>query len=268
VAPARTRSTERSGRRATPQRSAGAVALSVLGELILTIGILVLLFIGWQVFINNAISAANQTAGAAELSRSWQEEAPAAPTASPSPTQDDAPAEAEPGPPPVYAGVPAHAEAFATLIVPRFGEGWMRPIAEGVTLDDVLNVHGVGHYPETAMPGAIGNVALAGHRTGWGDTFIDIDKLDVGDPIFIETAEGWYRYEFRSHEYVLPTRVDVLAPVPRAPDVAPTDRILTLTSCNPLHSVSERIIAYSVFDRWYPRADGPPAEIAAMYEEA
>lgn len=245
--------------------------LEVLGELILTAGVLVLLFIGWQTFVNNAISAAQQTAGAEALSQSWQQQAAATPK--PTPTSTATPSatptpEGVTGPPPVYEVTPAHAQAFATLIVPRFGQSWMRPIAEGVTLEDVLNVHGVGHYPETPMPGALGNVALAGHRTGWGDAFIDIDKLDIGDSLYIETPEGWYRYEFRSREYVLPTAIDVLAPVPRAPELPATDRYLTLTSCNPLHSVSERIIAYSVYDRWYPRADGPPAEIAHLYGEA
>ena len=55
----------------------------------------------------------------------------------------------------------------------------------------------------------------------------------------------------------------MVAPVPQSDGATPTDRLLTMTSCNPLFSSAERIIAYSVFDRFYPRADGPPDEIAA-----
>jgi sortase A len=52
--------------------------------------------------------------------------------------------------------------------------------------------------------------------------------------------------------------------VPQVTDAAPTDRIITLTSCNPLYSASERVIAYGVYDTWYPRAGGPPAEISGV----
>ena len=51
--------------------------------------------------------------------------------------------------------------------------------------------------------------------------------------------------------------------MPQADGATATDRLMTMTSCNPLFSAAERIIAYSVFDRFYPRADGPPDEIAA-----
>ena len=77
------------------------------------------------------------------------------------------------------------------------------------------------------------------------------------------TADGWYAYVFRNLEYVRPTGVGVIAPVPQT-SASATDRIMTMTSCNPLFSAQERIIAYSVFDKFYPRAGGAPAEIAAI----
>jgi len=58
--------------------------------------------------------------------------------------------------------------------------------------------------------------------------------------------------------------VGVLDPVPQSPGVEPTDRIITLTSCNPVYTASERIIVYGVYDTWYPRAGGAPSEIAAI----
>jgi sortase A len=132
----------------------------------------------------------------------------------------------------------------------------------------VLNPIGIGHYPGTAMPGGVGNAAFAAHRTTWGAPFGPIADLRLGDSIYIETPEGWYLYKFRSLEYVLPTGVGVIEPVPQLPGVAPTERYITLTSCNPLYSAAERIVAYGVYETWYPRDQGAPEEIAAMYAQA
>ena len=116
------------------------------------------------------------------------------------------------------------------------------------------------------MPGEVGNFAIAAHRKAYGGGLENIHQLRVGDNMYVETEAGWYRYIFRSLEYVLPTGVGVLDPVPQAPGVTPTDRIITLTSCNPFWSTAERIIAYGVYDSWYPRAGGPPAEIAPLVQ--
>ena len=149
------------------------------------------------------------------------------------------------------------------MYVPRFGDGSQRRIAEGTGLD-VLNSSdlGVGHYPGTQMPGQVGNFAIASHRSAYGGGMHEIEQLQLGDAIYIQTKDGWYTYRFRDFEYVTPETVDVLAPVPHHPDLAPTDRIVTLTSCNPLYSTAERIIAYGVLESWQPSTAGPPAEIA------
>ena len=156
-----------------------------------------------------------------------------------------------------------NAQRFATLIVPRFGSSFYRPIAQGIGVSDVLNKAEVGHYPTSQMPGAVGNFAVASHRTSYGANFGHINDLQVGDHIFVETADGWYQYSFRNLQYVRPTGIGVLDPVPEQAGIQPTDRMMTLTSCNPLFSAAERIIAYGSFDKFFPRADGPPVEIAA-----
>ncbi|MCU1425479.1 MAG: sortase [Microbacteriaceae bacterium] len=235
-----------------------ATVTGVLGELLITAGVLVFLFVGWQVWLNDIVVAAEQTRAAAELAQQWESGA-------------EAPAEADAEPPaagaPVVLPEPDPGATFANLIVPRLGAEYRRPIAEG-TGHSVLSdrAAGVGHYVETQMPGAVGNFAIAAHRTTYGAPFHDVENLVVGDSIYVETADGWYRYVYRSTEYVRPAGVGVLAPVPQAGDVASTDRIITLTSCHPLFSAAERIISYGVFDTWYPRADGPPAEIAALVQ--
>lgn len=234
-----------------PRRRVSVVG--ILGEVFITAGVLVLMFLGWQVWLGNLIDGSAQKNDSVALSQSWNK------GERPVPVSNDRP---DPGPP-VVGTAPDNAVQFGNLIIPRFGADYIRPIREGIGVEDVLNV-GVGHYPNSAMPGAVGNAAFAAHRTGHGSPFFDIEKLQVGDSIYVETEAGWYRYVVRNLEYVLPTGVGVLAPVPQAAGVEPTDRIITLTSCNPVFTANERIILYGVYDTWYPRAGGAPAEIAAV----
>lgn len=253
--------------RARRRPSAGISIVGVLGEILITLGVLVLLFIGWYMWLNDIIVGSEQTQAATELQQEWAE-------------QDREERGEEGVPPPVVEGLsPDQApvmvepdrtnEAFATLIVPRFGADYARTVAQGVDLRDVLNSRrtGVGHYPGTGMPGELGNFAIAAHRNANGAPFGKLVDLRVGDHVYVETADGWYEYTFRGLEYVLPTEVDVIAAVPRAPQADPTERILTMTTCNPLFSTAERAIAYSVMTAWYPRAGGMPAELSDLASE-
>jgi sortase A len=240
-----------------PRRTRVSV-IGVLGELLVTGGVIVLLFLGWQLWFNNVVSSNQQASVADDLSAQW---ASAAPTGSPEPTQTPTQT-GDPGTPAVTATPDANA-AFANLIVPRLGADFKRPIAEGVGTSVLDSTRlGMGHYPQTQLPGQLGNFALASHRSAYGGAFHNIHQLVVGDSIWVETADGWYKYIYRSMEYVRASGVGVILPVPQNPGAAPTESIITLTTCNPFYSSSERIIAYGVFDSWYPRAGGPPAEIA------
>ena len=233
--------------------------VGVIGELLLTAGVLILLFLGWQLWWNDAIMAGQQSSAASERSSEWLEEARASADATPAPDP------ASYGDPVVDTSEYAEGDAFAVMYVPRFGEDSQRNIAEGYGLD-VLNSFdlGVGHYPETQRPGEVGNFAIAAHRSAYGGGMHEIEQLQLGDAIYIQTKDGWYTYRFRDFEYVTPETVDVLAPVPHHPDLTPTDRIVTLTSCNPLFSTAERIVAYGVLESWQPSAAGAPAEIAPI----
>lgn len=247
---------------ARPRARARISVVGVLGELLITLGVLVLLFIGWYVWLNDVIVGGEQTQAASELREEWAEQGreERGEAGEPPPVQQGldpslAPVPAEPG------GVN---EAFATLLVPRFGADYARTIAQGIDVREVLNSRrtGVGHYPGTQMPGELGNFAIAAHRNANGAPFGNLVDLRVGDRVYVETVDGWYEYAFRGLEYVLPTQVDVIAPVPRLPGAEPGERILTMTTCNPLFSTAERAIAYSVMTAWYPRAGGMPAELA------
>lgn len=236
--------------------------VGVLGEILITAGVVVMLFLGWYIWLDDIVSGTEQQAAAVEVQQQLQTEWERAEAVTERPSVDNGE--------PVVAEPAAAGEVFATLIVPRFGEDYVRPIAGGIDLRTVLNNRqiGIGHYLDTQMPGEMGNFAIAAHRTTYGAPFADIGELRVGDLIYVETADGWYEYAFRGLDYVWPTYVSVLNPVPRESDMAATDRVLTMTSCNPRFSSAERIIAYAVMENWYPRAGGPPAELSGLVEAA
>lgn len=249
------------GRRRVRRARRPVTVIGVIGELLITAGVLVFLFIGWQLWWNDLLMANAQSDAATKVSQGWiakdrESHDPVAPAADPVSYGD-----------PIVATAPAEAQPFAVLYVPRYGAGYHRTIAEGTGMD-VLNSTrlGVGHYPDTQMPGEVGNFAVAAHRSAYGGGMHLINELRLGDPIYVQTADGYYTYRFRDLQYVAPTSVEVIAPVPNAPGDRPTDRIITLTSCNPLYSVAERIIAYGVFESWQPTSAGPPAELAPIID--
>lgn len=246
------------GRRRAPRGTAAprrrVSGVGVLGELLITAGLLVLAFLGWQVWLGDIIVGGQMSAEAQEQSQAWgadYSDVPPSESGDPGLTQE----------PPVMAVV-GNAETFANLIIPRFGGDYYRPIAEGIGTRDVLNKGLIGRYPTTQMPGEVGNFALASHRSSGGGNFHDLHQLQVGDHIYVETVDGWYQYTFRNLEYVRPTGVGVLNPVPQTDGLEATERYITLTTCNPFFSTAERLIAYGVYDAFYPRAGGVPAEIA------
>ena len=245
--------------RSRPRRRVSVVG--VAGELLLPGGAVILLFLGWQLWWNDAIVAGQQSTAASQLSSQWSEQQAARGSAS---TPSERPVEPEqPIEPVVDTTVHENAEAFGVMYVPRFGDDSQRTIAEGIGLDVLNSVDlGVGHYPDTQAPGEVGNFAIASHRSAYGGGMHEIDQLQLGDAIYVQTKDGWYTYRFRDLEYVTPQTVEVLAPVPHHPDLTPTDRIITLTSCNPLYSTDERVIAYGVLESWQPAEAGAPAEIA------
>lgn len=239
----------------------------------MTAGAVVLLYVVWQLWLGDVIYGAQANAQGQDLSQSWAEQydggpspnpaiASATPTAAPTPSPS-ATAEARNEPvEPVILAEPADTEDFGVLHVPRFGADYAVPMAGGVTRAGTLDRQRIGHYPGTQMPGEVGNFAVAAHRTTYGAPFNRIAELRVGDALVVETAAGWYTYRFRNLEYVVPSAVEVLLPVPQDDAAPPGSRYMTMTSCSPLYSAAERIIAYSVFESFTPRADGAPDSIS------
>ena len=244
-------------------RRARVSVVGVLGELLITAGLLVLSFLGWHLWWNDMVMAGQQSTAAALISQTWIDDDVSNRDPAAAAVADSAGA-VDFGEP-VVAETVGESESFAVLYVPRFGADYNRSIAEGIGTD-VLNSSrsGIGHYPGTQMPGEVGNFALAAHRSANGGGMRLINELRLGDAISVQTADGYYTSRFRDLEYVAPTAVDVIAPVPHDAEAAPVDRFITLTSCNPLLSTAERIIAYGVLESWQPTSAGPPAEVAIV----
>jgi sortase A len=261
---------------AVPSRSSGvwaAAAARLLGELLLTAGGILVLFIAWQLWWTNVESAATQRAAVKDFARQFSSDAP--PPVGPQrnsaeaegrPAAPSSDTEGDYGPAP-HTPEPAVGATIGVLYIPRFGADYSRPVVQG-TGPAVLDSLGIGHYGGTSMPGEIGNFAVAGHRQTHGAVLDNIDALIPGDRIYIQTREGFYAYVFRNSQVVLPDRTDVLLPVPLQPAAIPTESYLTMTSCNPRFGSQERFVAYALLDKWRPAAAGPPSEIAAQVQRA
>jgi sortase (surface protein transpeptidase) len=220
----------------------------VLGELLVTGGLVVLLFVVYEVHVTDWLAGARQDELAEELRATW-----------------------EAGPAEVRPDVPG--DAVAVLHVPRLGEDYRRVVLEG-TSEDVL-AQGPGHYEGTALPGQRGNLAIAGHRVGKGSPFLELDLLRPGDPVVVETADSWFVYRVLGGEdggaptgipgrrIVAPTAVEVISPTPGAGPADPaTGAYLTLTTCHPRFSAEQRLVVHAALDgaalTKAQHPDGPP----------
>lgn len=122
-----------------------------------------------------------------------------------------------------------------------------------VTGSDVESLkRGPGHYPGTPLPGHEGNVAIAGHRTTYGQPFFNLDLLKKGDSIFLQTIEGKFEYAFERSFIVSPDDSSVLNNVPG-------ENLLTLTTCHPKYSAAKRLIVQA-------RLVGPATDVDFFFK--
>jgi sortase A len=210
----------------------------VIGELLITAGVIVLLFIVYQLVWTNLQADRIANGKADDLEETWQGNGP------------DGPEFVQPL---------RNGEAFALLRIPRLGDDYRVPVVQGVTLDDLAR--GVGHYPETALPGEVGNFSVAGHRATNGEPFAYLDQLQDGDPVVVETGTTWYTYEVTREYIVQPTQVGVILPVPNEPEAQPRKPLMTLTTCNPRWASYERLIFHAKLVDELAKGAGRPAAL-------
>lgn len=126
-------------------------------------------------------------------------------------------------------------DVLAALKIPAISDTTYY-VVSGVRYVDLKR--GIGHYLGTSLPGQYGNAALAGHRTTYGAPFENLDQLQVGDLIVVDTVNGGhYEYRVESQRIVDPDAVEVLLP-----PADPEQVMLTLTTCHPKRSVAQRLI--------------------------
>ena len=217
--------------------------LGAVGRTCIAVGVLILLFVVYQLWGTGIREAQAQRKLESEFEQRLGDAGVSAPDESaqgPAPTTTTT----APGPPPAPA---VEGEAVAHVRIPAIGVD--KIVVEGVTLEDLKR--GPGHYPDTPLPGQPGNAAIAGHRTTYGAPFNRIDELDPGDEILVTTVQGAFRYEVSDQLIVSPKEVAVLDDF--------GDNRLTLTACHPKYSARQRIVVVAALvGEAAPAANAPP----------
>ncbi|MDF3142368.1 MULTISPECIES: class E sortase [unclassified Streptomyces] len=217
--------------------SPGVLASRAIGEVFITTGVLMLLFVSYQLWWTNVRAHAQADKETSSLQDDWA-------------SGKRNPGTFEPG------------QGFAILHIPKLDV--VVPIAEGVSNKKVLDRGMVGHYGEgklkTAMPDAkTGNFGLAGHRNTHGEPFRYINRLTPGDEIVVETQDKYFVYKMASILPVTsPSNVSVLDPVPPGSGFTKAGRYITLTTCTPEFTSRYRLIVWGKMVEERPRSKGKP----------
>jgi sortase A len=274
------------------KRSGGDIARTVLrgvGQTLITLGVVVLLFVVYEVYITDLFGQQKQAAATAAVDEVWA----SAESEVTSTVVVQNPDELVTDPrqrTPTYE--PLLGEGFAKLYVPAFGADYVFTVVEGTDPDDLYI--GPGHYADTQLPGQPGNFAVAGHRVSKGSPFNDLGLLASCDAIVVETQDDWYVYRVlpmaeetatwadtpRAHcdgvgpqsgayegvygrEITVPSDYAQVLPIPHVNSTevpADAQRLITLTTCHPQFSDVERMIIHGLLVRSYAKSPGflPP----------
>ena len=278
---------------APPQkRTGGDVARTELrgvGQTLITLGVVVLLFVVYEVYVTDLFGAQKQAEATSAIDQVWasaeSEQTDTVVVQNPDQLVTD-PRQRTPN----YEA--SLGQGFAKMYVPAFGADYVFTIIEGTDPDDLYI--GPGHYTDTQLPGQQGNFAVAGHRVSKGAPFNDLGLLASCDAIVVETQDDWFVYRVlpmaeetatwadtpRAHcdgvgvqtgaydgvygrEITVPSDYAQVLPVPHVNSTAvPADaeRLITLTTCHPQFSDAERMIIHGVLVKSYAKSPGflPP----------
>lgn len=224
------------------------VVSRLAGELFITLGLVMLLFVGYQLWYTNFLADRTADDAAGSLLQNWDRD-PGGAAAPPVATAF------EPG------------QGFAILYIPKLDV--KVPVAEGTNKAKVLDKGMVGHYSEaplaTGMPAdRQGNFALAGHRNTHGEPFRYINRLVPGDKIVVETRDAYYTYEMSAQlAQTPPSNVAVIKPVPAGSGFTSAGRYITLTTCTPEFTSTYRLIVWGRMTAERPRSQGAPPELTS-----
>jgi sortase A len=206
--------------------------LRSIGVALLAAGVLVLLFVAYELWGTGLTTQSHQNALRQQFDKELRAHhiSTSTPTTVPkgsgtTTTTTQPISSVQPVAPPAAPGEP-----IGIINIPKIGINYVA--VQGT--DEADLERGPGHYANTSLPGNPGNAAFAGHRTTYAAPFYNLDQLVPGDPIFVTTTQGKFQYNVTQVQVVDPTDVAVLNDTP-----TPT---LTLTTCNPRYSAATRMV--------------------------
>jgi sortase A len=239
-------------------RSRSSKWLFELGLALVSAGAVVLLFVAYELIGTNFAEQASQ----AQLSRQFKAEVSGSAVVAAAPVREGRRQAAVSGGSARQAGqakgtrrqswqtlplyvappVPPVGGALDHMVIPAIGLD--RYVVQGVGEAELQM--GPGHYPGTPLPGQLGNVAIAGHRTTFGAPFFRLNELRPGDYVYLTDTRGvTWAYKVRQQWVVAPTDVAVVSPTP--------DAELTLTTCTPRFWATSRLVVRAVLAGVVPR---------------
>ena len=246
------------------------LVLRGIGQTLVTAGLVVLLFVVYEVWVTNLFAHAAQAKVHTALENEWATGQD--PLSLPGGSQN---------------GIPI-GKGIANIYIPRLGRDFAFTVVQGTGADSLEK--GPGHYLGTALPGQVGDFAMAGHRVGKGEPFLNLDHLKPGDSVIIETKQSWFVYRVEGdaktgnisakdahgvpgREVVYPDDGNVILPVPDNPGLAPgpNDHYLTMTTCHPKFTATQRMVVHAqlVTSMTVPRTGSKmPDSISALYNAA
>ena len=220
-----------------------------IGRTLIGVGLLLLLFVAYQLWGTSIQEARSQN----KLGNAF--EAALATTTTVAPGRPSSPTSTVLAPPPPIEGDPV-----AQIRIPKIGV--TRYVVEGVGVADLKKAP--GHYPMTPLPGQVGNAAIAGHRTTYGQPFYRLNELELGDEINVQTLQGSFTYIVDGKTVVQPSQTEVLDQTEEAR--------LTLTTCEPRFSARRRLVITAVLQdeplpATQPASTSGPSTIGGDEEE-
>ncbi len=273
-----------------PRRAKDPVRTTLfgLGELLVTLGLVLMLFVVYEVWVTNIFAHYKQQKVENDLVQAFaNNQNPLAQATLPGGSQQTIP---------IGSGI-------ANLYIPRLGDDYHFAIVQGT--DDSSLEKGPGHYVDSQLPGQKGDFAVAGHRVGKGEPFLNLDQLKPGDAVVVETATEWYIYRVFGdvatgnlsvtgasapagatvtapppaqalasgvvgREIVDPSDGKVVLPVPNNLGVnadQATGALMTMTTCTPKFSATQRMIVHAYLARTVARAPTASGQPGALPKE-
>jgi sortase A len=274
------------------KKETSRTAMRAIGEVFITCGMVVLLFVVYELYVTNIFSAQKQASATTTLDQEWDTVVGAGANSPARQNHYDL----------------SDGSGIAKIYIPSLGEDYHYTVIEGTTQPDLAI--GPGHYVGSALPGEPGDFAIAGHRVGEGAPFNEMDLVQSCDAIVIETQADWFVYRMLpkageaagwatgkgktaqcsgpngegkvtplggvyaqtvGQEIVLPSEGDVVATVPHhnGVKIAPAQEaaLLTLTTCNPKFSAAQRMILHAVLVKDWKKDAGDPNKLPPELKE-